>query len=116
MADRYFEWLKATETKKPHLKEQLADLGELYKRRLWHQLTVALEKYCESPALQKDADFLPELYNNFIIGFAYRLNPLKLAMIAEVVARQYKEPSEAGQPLHKALHACDIPNMLNSSV
>lgn len=97
MADRYLEWLEATQSKKPVLKDQLEELGSLYQKRLWHQLTLALEKQIKSPAFKKDPAFLPELYNKFIIGFAYRLNPLKLAMIAEEVAREYSQASEAGK-------------------
>lgn len=103
MADRYLEWLETAQVKKPALKEQLIELGSLYQKRLWHQLTLALEKQIKSPAFKKDSAFLPELYNRFIIGFAYRLNPLKLAMIAEEVAKEYSQASEAGKAFHQCL-------------
>ena len=96
MADRYLEWLQTAQAKNPALKDRLEELGSLYQRRLWHQLTLALEKQISSPAFKKDPSFLPQLYDKFIIGFAYRLNPLKLAMIAEMVAREYSQSSEAG--------------------
>lgn len=103
MGDKYLDWLEGAQIKKPDLKEQLIELGNLYQKRLWHQLTLALQQHITSPAFQKDGNFLPQLYTYFIAGFAYRLNPLKLAMIAEVVAKQYREAADAGKTLSRAL-------------
>lgn len=112
MGDRYLEWLEATQSKRPHIREELQKLGELYQKRLWHQLTVELQQCLDSPGFRRDFNFLPELYNNFIAGFAHRLNPLKLAMIAETVARRHRETADAGNScelgLARGLKYCQV--------
>lgn len=115
MADKYLDWLETAQTQRSDLKEQLAEIGDFYQKRLWHQLTLALERDIRLPSFQKDSAFLPELYSRFIAGFAYRLNPLKVATIAEVVAKQYSESSEAGglllpPDLHLLLHSINRPS------
>ena len=97
MADKYLDWVEATQAKRPQLAQQLAEFAELYQKRLWHQLTVALERQVEQPDFQQDAGFLPALYGNFIAGFAYRLNPLRLAKIAVTVSKQYSKVSEGSE-------------------
>lgn len=106
MADRYLEWLETIQAEKPQLKDQLGELSSLYQKKLWHQLTLALERDITAPEFLKDPAFLPELYKNFIIGFAYRLSPLSLAMIAEKVARQYSKATEAGEAISKHFNNC----------
>ncbi len=100
MTDRYLGWLEANQTQRPQIAKQLSEFGDLYQRRLWHQLTVALERSIEQPEFQRDSSYLPELYEKFIAGFAYRLNPLKLAKIAVAVSKQYSQADAAGTPPH----------------
>lgn len=95
MSDRYLGWLEANQTQLPQIATHLTEFGDYYQRRLWHQLTIALEQRINQPEFQRDASYLPELYDKFIAGFAYRLNPLKLAKIAVVVSKQYSQADKA---------------------
>lgn len=61
------------------------------RRKLWHQLTVKLEDCIESEAFQRGG-FLIQLYQNFIAGFAHKINLLKLAVFAATVSRQIQNP------------------------
>ena len=109
MSDRYLGWLETTQTQRPQIAKQLSEFGDFYQRRLWHQLTIALEQSIQQPEFQKDASFLPELYEKFIAGFAYRLNPLRLAKIAVAVSKQYSQADAAGDP---AAMPCTKPLLL----
>ena len=73
-----------------------AALEELYSKKLWHQLTLRLGEFIKSPALA-DGDALVKLYQNFIVDFESRINPLALAEIVVVVARQITDVAEALQ-------------------
>ena len=75
-----------------------------YQRKLWHQLTVAIEESLKLPDF-KTPDVLIPFYTEFVSGFAYKLNPLRLAHIAVSVAEQYKDPKDAGWHLHSC-YAC----------
>lgn len=54
MADRYQAWIEGAAAERPQLAAALAELGELYHKKLWHQLSVKLEQYIEVSA---HADF-----------------------------------------------------------
>ena len=54
MADRYQAWIEGAAAERPQLAAALAELGELYHRKLWHQLTVKLEQYIEVRAWWED--------------------------------------------------------------
>ena len=94
MSDSYLSWLESAQTKHPNYSSQLNQLGEYYKQKLWHQLTVLIEELLPQKEFQS---FLISFYDNFIAAFAHRINLLKLAQIAEVTAKQYKEPEQAVQ-------------------
>lgn len=95
--DKDVQWIDAAQTRNPQIAQQLAQFADLCDRRLWHQLTVALEETIEQPAFQKAANFLPELYSNFVKGFAFRLNPLRLARIAVSVSKHYDKSEEGSE-------------------
>lgn len=100
MADRYQVWIERAAAERPQLAAALADLGELYHRKLWHQLTVQLEQCIERPEFQEDG-FLVELYQNFVSGFAHKINLLKLAFLAVAVGKQMSTP-EVGRAMNPA--------------
>ncbi len=74
--------------------------ADFYQRKLWHQLTVAIEASLTVPEF-KAPDVLIPFYTQFLSSFAQKLNPLRLAHIAVAVAEQYKDPTDAG--MHAAL-------------
>ena len=53
MADRYEAWIQGAAAERPQLAAALAELGELYHKKLWHQLTVTLESYLDTPEFQQ---------------------------------------------------------------
>lgn len=93
MADRYQAWIEGAAAERPQLAAALAELGELYHKKLWHQLTAKLEQHIESPEFQQGG-FLVSLYQNFVSGFAHKINLLKLAFLAVAVSKQMAKPEE----------------------
>ena len=59
--DKMLAWLEEAQIQRPAAAAQLSELGELYDRKLWHQLTVKLDSFLELPELQQ-GDFLIQLY------------------------------------------------------
>ncbi|GAB4817025.1 hypothetical protein N2152v2_004071 [Parachlorella kessleri] len=92
--DRYQQCIETAAGQRPEIAAQLAELGELYQKKLWHQLTVKLESYIELESFQRGG-FLISLYQNFIAGFAHKINLLKLAVFASQVSKQIQDPQEA---------------------
>ncbi len=87
MVDRYQAWIEGAAADRPQLAAPLAELGELYHKKLWHQLTVKLEQHIDQPEFQ-EGGFLVSLYQNFVAGFAHKINLLKLAFFAVEVGKQ----------------------------
>jgi 26S proteasome regulatory subunit N9 len=93
MADKYMQWVESTAGDRPEYAAQLAELGELYSKKLWHQLTSRLEVALEDPSFAGDS-FLIDLYHNFIAGFAHKINLLKLAFFAVAASKQMPSPAD----------------------
>lgn len=89
--DRQLQWITQAQLERPEVAAQLQQLGELYSKKLWHQLTVKLEQYVDEEVFQRDG-FLIALYQNFISGFAHKINLLKLAFFAVTVAKCLSTP------------------------
>lgn len=77
---------------KPSLAPAYAQMGELYKRKLWHQLTVALEELVGN---EEAASQLIGVYDTFVSDFKNKLNELALARIQVAVALQYTDEAAA---------------------
>eukprot|EP01102_Stenamoeba_stenopodia_P013140 TRINITY_DN4217_c0_g1_i1.p1 TRINITY_DN4217_c0_g1~~TRINITY_DN4217_c0_g1_i1.p1 ORF type:complete len:385 (+),score=86.79 TRINITY_DN4217_c0_g1_i1:190-1344(+) len=84
----YLESLRARYVADPEMSGHVAQLADLYKRRLWHQLTVKLESYITLPRF-KTGDELIQLYYNFIKDFEGKINQLKLVQMVVVISQQY---------------------------
>ena len=93
MADKYMVWIESTAGNRPQHAAVLAEFGELYSKKLWHQLTLRLEAAIADPAFAADG-FLIDLYGNFISGFAHKINLLKLAFFAVAASKQMASPQE----------------------
>ncbi|CAK9816031.1 26S proteasome non-ATPase regulatory subunit 13 [Anthophora quadrimaculata] len=76
------------------LAAEWAQLEELYNKKLWHQLTLKLEKFVKNPTLQK-GDKLVQLYTNFLSTFESKINPLSLVEIIAYVIQQFQDKQEA---------------------
>ncbi|KAL6843841.1 hypothetical protein ACP4OV_026412 [Aristida adscensionis] len=83
------EFLEAQRATRPELAEWYAALGDLYRRKLWHQLTLKLDQFLALAAVVQAGDALIQLYNHFISDFETKINLLKFAHFAVVVSRQY---------------------------
>ncbi|CAG9462046.1 unnamed protein product [Pedinophyceae sp. YPF-701] len=80
--------------------ELLSSLRELHAARLWHQLTDALETVVEDEAFQQDG-LLAGMWDDFIAGFALKLNPLRCARIGVKMAGSFAAPAQAMEFVQK---------------
>jgi len=76
----------------PEMSSQWVKVEELYNKKLWHQLTIALQSLIKEPSLQ---DNLISLYQEFIVDFEARLDPLSLVLIGQAVMERFTDPEEA---------------------
>lgn len=87
----YLENLMSTH---PELAEPLAQLGELYHKKLWHQLTHKLQAVVKLPVFRQ-GDVLVQLYERFITDFELKLNLLTLAQIVVEISTLYQDRAVA---------------------
>jgi len=59
----------------PAMAAEWSKLGDLYSKRLWHQLTIELLEFVKNPALQSKGQLL-DLYENFVQDFELRYSTL----------------------------------------
>ncbi|EGF84237.1 hypothetical protein BATDEDRAFT_15571 [Batrachochytrium dendrobatidis JAM81] len=86
-------WLTAQRTAAPaDLKDYYSKFADFYDRKLWHQLTVSIEKFAALPAA---VPFFLALYDNFIVDFEKKINPISLVKFLIQVAHQMKDPKAA---------------------
>ncbi|KAH6563908.1 hypothetical protein BASA50_000368 [Batrachochytrium salamandrivorans] len=86
-------WLTQQRTAMPaDLKTHYSTFADLYDRKLWHQLTVAIEKFS---SLAAASPYLLSLYENFISDFEKKINPISLVRFLTNAARQLKDPKDA---------------------
>lgn len=76
------------------LAEEYRNFGQLYTKKLWHQLTEALETFFNNKANHR-GDNLINLYENFISKFASRLSQLRLAQLCITIASSLRDPLRA---------------------
>jgi len=80
----------------PELTDKLGELGELFTRKLWHQLTDALEAFLSDRSNARgNADGFLELYEQFLARFESKLNQIRLANLLQLIARSLSDPSQA---------------------
>mmetsp|Transcript_18621 Transcript_18621/g.25819 ORF Transcript_18621/g.25819 Transcript_18621/m.25819 type:complete len:399 (+) Transcript_18621:358-1554(+) len=92
MAD--LEFLEKQSKISPYSAEYFSALGDLYERKLWHQLTDKLEEIVRAPVFQQDG-LLIQLYKFFIFHIESKLNPLRLAQIIVAVSSRFPERADA---------------------
>ena len=94
MASKPLEFIEQLSTQQPALSDDLSELGSLYQRKLWHQLTLKLEEDFARPELAK-GDLAVRLYTGFVADFGAKLNLLRLAHLAVRASRAIKDPAAA---------------------
>lgn len=86
----YLEKLQVSHTA---LAEDAAEMGSLYQRKLWHQLTLKVEECFSKPEWNQGG--LPlDFYTNFIAEFGYKINLLKLSQFAVHVSKSISDPGQ----------------------
>ena len=80
------------ESSSSELASQWVKVEEVYNKKLWHQLTILLQSLIKEPSLQ---DKLINLYQEFIVDFEARLDPLSLVLIAQAVMERFTDSEEA---------------------
>ncbi len=91
--DKPLQFLEQLTAQKPNLAPDVGKFATLYQRKLWHQLTVALEEAFVKPEFE-EGDVLIHLYNNFVDSFALKLKGLRLASLAVVVSKHFADPAD----------------------
>eukprot|EP00752_Nemacystus_decipiens_P015769 g14079.t1 len=83
--------------------EKYNKLGELFSRKLWHQLTVALLEFVSDPANAEAGGGLVRLCTEFIAKFEAKLNQLRFVQVLCAVGKTCADPLEAMQLFETAL-------------
>jgi 26S proteasome regulatory subunit N9 len=78
-------FLQAQAAATSELAGEYTQMEDLYKRKLWHQLTCVLESFVKIPAA---ASHLVPLFETFVKDFKHKLNKMALARIQIAVAHQ----------------------------
>jgi len=94
MASKPLEYIEQLAVQKPALADDLSELGSLYQRKLWHQLTLKLEECYHKPEFNQ-GDLLVQLFNGFVADFGAKLNLLRLAHLAVHASKSIKDPAAA---------------------
>ncbi|PWN40583.1 hypothetical protein IE81DRAFT_217836 [Ceraceosorus guamensis] len=97
------------------LRPLYARFPQLYEKKLWYQLTVAVEEFLNS----KDSDagtLRIDLYDKFVRGFSDKINQGRLVGIAVKAARQLSDPAAANAFLSPLLPIVDTPSTQEAHV
>lgn len=84
------EYLTALAAQHPEYAEAVEGFESMWKRKLWHQLTDAVEEFFLKGNMTETGRMV-DFYDNFIKSFATRLNKLRLAQIVRRVSENYAE-------------------------
>lgn len=86
----------------PDMADTYTKLGELFSRKLWHQLTVALQEFVAN-SKHAEGGGLVRLCTEFIGKFEAKINQLRLVQILCAVGKTCSDPLEATQLFETAL-------------
>jgi 26S proteasome regulatory subunit N9 len=88
-------WLESAASHAPAgLRPMYERFHQLYTKKLWFQLTQAVEQFVASPESAASTLRL-DLYRNFISTFASRISSLRLVALAVAASKQYQDPADA---------------------
>ena len=82
--NKFLSEMKSSST--AEVSTQWAKAEELYNKKLWHQLTKLMSSLVKEASLQ---DKLVAIYQEFIVDFESRIDPLSLALLAQVIMARY---------------------------
>lgn len=101
-AAKVIDWLEGLQTAHPDIAADVADMGSLYQRKLWHQLTQKIEACFGSPGFNR-ADLPVQLFNHFIFDFGHKINLLKLAHFAVHASKYQPNPAASVEFLNTVI-------------
>lgn len=96
------EFIESQRIEFPNLESKYEELGIFFEKKLWHQLSTALENFLEVPSNNRGTNFR-RLYSDFITKFDTRLNPVRLALIISTIGQSFSSPSDSLEFLQNAL-------------
>jgi len=96
------EFIDTQRVEFPDLASEYEELGGLFEKKLWHQLSIALEKLLSNPGNNRGTNFR-RMYTEFISKFESRLSQVRLALIISTIGRSFADPSEALELFQNAL-------------
>jgi len=87
----------------PQLAPEVELMKTFYEKKLWHQLTVALENFVNHTYWRntRDERLMTELYERFIKEFEVKMNQLKLVKVALAIVSHFSNPQTAVNFLQK---------------
>jgi len=88
--NKFLSEMKSSST--AEVSTQWAKAEELYNKKLWHQLTKLLGSLVKEASLQ---DKLITIYQEFIVDFESRIDPLSLVLIAQIIMERFTDAAEA---------------------
>ncbi|KAF9963054.1 26S proteasome regulatory subunit [Modicella reniformis] len=87
------EFLATQRRKAPaHLQNYYNTFEDLYERKLWHQLTLAVQDFVSKP---ESGSFQVDLYNHFISDWEAKMSQIKLVALGVSAARQISDHKQA---------------------
>jgi len=94
MSQAVLDFLESGKSAHPDLQEQYAQFADLYRKKLYHQITLKIEEFVKQPQVQPDEE-LVQFYNKFIKDFEVKLNPLSLVRICVTISKTFKDKNAA---------------------
>jgi len=85
------DFIESQQTQYPTLAARYHELGDLFKKKLWHQLTEALKRFVNDPECRNAEDTTVLLYSQFISLFEKELNQLEFALLCVEISRRYRD-------------------------
>lgn len=78
----------------PDLSSSYDNFGDLFSKKLWHQLSVSLHEFVWNSSNVRGENLF-ELYTGFISKFETRLSQVRLAQIVSAIGRSFADPSRS---------------------
>eukprot|EP01111_Echinosteliopsis_oligospora_P002506 TRINITY_DN1374_c0_g1_i1.p1 TRINITY_DN1374_c0_g1~~TRINITY_DN1374_c0_g1_i1.p1 ORF type:complete len:382 (+),score=110.59 TRINITY_DN1374_c0_g1_i1:84-1229(+) len=85
-------YMESQRNEMPALTEEYNSFLDLYRKKLYHQLTIKLEAFVNN---QHDHDLLLNLYQKFIKDFETKMNQLSLVKISIKISNTFTDKKEA---------------------
>merc|ERR1711998_808835 len=89
------EYLMELTSSRPDAAEAIGKLQPLLERKLWHQLTCAVEDEIKNGAWLQVEDTMVMFYECFIKEFEQKINPIKMTTFAVAASRKFADHEAA---------------------